>query len=399
MPDLNKPSFLILFFGKFKKPACQSRLRRRQAGKKNKMNKCEQLKQEYENLKTLQADFKVALNSRDIAKIQELKPEITTKMAELSDKLWPFEGLSLAKFKEQYEKTVSGYKECGWLKILSSGKEGIIDEQGNEHPIYSLQEIKQKLLANRELYAEKFAVMENPRVHLTPFALSPKLMADDYAEEIENHFVESRIKGDKRIPDENRTKLFGIDGESLALRADKQNVYFSDDLNNLSYFPEWIKEGNKIKAKGGIAKAEAVAKTGGWHISIIEAIPKAPSAGEGKVMEKEIKIKGKTKKVKRKQVEGGLDASEQYELLKSQNEAGFTPEDWISFATLYLKENNIVLDDDRNTNYYCRLLGVASASSFAPGACWSHGYRQAYLSRGDPGNRDGGFGARGRVRV
>lgn len=116
-------------------------------------------------------------------------------------------------------------------------------------------------------------------------------------------------------------------------------------------------------------------------------------------MEKEIKIKGKTKKVKRTQVAGGLNAAEQYEHFKRQNETGFTPEDWISFARLRLKEKNIVLDDDEGTNYYCRLLGAKTAGGCVPRAYWFRGFRRASLSGGGPGVSGSGFVARGAVRV
>lgn len=103
--------------------------------------------------------------------------------------------------------------------------------------------------------------------------------------------------------------------------------------------------------------------------------------------------------MKRKQVEGELGASEQYEFLKRQNEEGFTLEDWIFYAMLYLKKNNIVLDDDRKTSYYCRLLGVNTASGLVPRACWFRAAQRAFLVGFVLGGSDLDLGARAAVKV
>ena len=368
-------------------------------------NQCEQIRQEYGDLKALKQRFDLeykkekAEENSDLAKSKELKAELEQKIEALQNKVWPFEALSLEKVKEQYEKAVSGYREFGWLKALASGQEGIIDETGQEYPIPSFGEITKGLLADKEFFAEKFATLENPRIHLTPFALSPAAMADDYGQHIEDHFVAARVDGDARIPDKAKTKLFGADGQPLELRADKQNIYFDNSLKNLNYFPEWQKKGASVKAVGGLTKEEALAKLGGWRMIIIEDTPLAPEKGQGKIMEKEIKIKGKTKKVKRTQIEGGLNAAEQYELLKRQNETGLVPEDWLSFAMLHLKEKNMVLDDDKRTNYLCRLLGVRTAGGGVPGAGWYRGLRRAGLYGAFPGVSGSGDGVRGAVGV
>jgi len=360
---------------------------------------------EYQTIKTLNREFDLeyqkAAATGNWEKAKELKAGLEQKRDALQEKLWPFEGLPIKEAKGQYEKAISGYREFGWLKTLTSGQEGIIGENGQEYPVPSFREIQKGLIANKEFFAEKFATLENSRIHLTPFALSPAAMADGYGRLIEDHFTEIRVEGDRRIPDKNKTKLFGVDGEPLELRADKQNIYFSGLFNNLTYFPEWQEKKGSVKAAGGMTKEEALAKLGGWQIIIIEDIPLAPEKGQGKIIEKEIKIKGKIKKVKRTQVVGGLNAAEQYKLLKRQNEVGFTTEDWISFATLHLKEKKVVLDDDKSTIYYCRLLGASTTDGYVPYAYWDRGDRRANLGRGIPGIRDGYwyYGVRGAVRV
>src|SRR3989339_1116152 len=369
------------------------------------ISQCEQIKQEYEDLKTLKGEFDLkykkakAATTSDFAKTKELKAELEQKIDALQNKVWPFEGLLQTEAKEQYEQAISGYREFGWLKTLVLGQEGIIDENGQEYPVPSFREIQKALLAKKEFFAEKFAVMENPRIHLTPFALSPTAMADGYGRQIEDHFAEAKVDKDVRIPDQHKTKLFGVDGEPLELRADKQNVYFDDALKNLTYFPVWQDRAGSITADSGLTKEQALAKLGGWQVSIIEDIPLSPIEGQGKTMEKKIKIKGKTKKVNRTPVTGGINAAKQYELLKQQNETGFTLEDWLSFARLHLKEKKVILDDDQHAGYYCRLLGAGTAVGNVPVAYWDRVSRLAYLGWNFPGDFDSDDGVRRAVRV
>ncbi|MFC1756835.1 hypothetical protein ACFLZC_01590 [Patescibacteria group bacterium] len=365
-------------------------------------SECEQVQQEYQELKTLKTEFDLeyqkAVETGDLNRAKELKQELEQKRDILSSKLWIFESLPQKELREQYQSQMDLYKERGFLETLSSGQEGIKDEKDNEYPIPDINEVMVKL-KSKELFKEKIETMENPFILITPFALSLETMKDSYGQQIEEHFVEERIEGDRRIPDKDKTKLFGLDQEPLELRTDKQNIYFSDSLKTLSYFPEWKEEGNSVKTIGGMTKKEAITQRGGWKISIIENISLAPEAGQGKTIEKEIKIKGKTKKVKRKQVEGGLNTAKQYELLKQQNEEGLTPEDWLSLALLHLKEKNTVLDDDRKTNYYCRLPGAVTSDVRVPVAFWGRDARRAGLDRGVPGYSDSDFGVRGAVRV
>ena len=389
-------------------------------------NKCEQLREEYQALVNQKDEFVLAYRdvldapasaeaadpkdqAKKLALAKQLKAELEKNRDKLQEKLWPFEGLTQKEAKEQYEKAINGYRELGLLKTLSSGKEGITRteiEQGKEkeyeYPIPSMMEVFASLRQNRELATEKLATMENPRIHLTPFALSPEAMAETHSKQIEDHFIEERIEGDKRVPAKT-SKLLGVDGQPLELRANKQNIYFLDELKeqNLKYFPEWEKQGSAVKAEGGISKAEAIKKIGGWSIIILEDIPLAPEKGQGKTIEKEIKVRGKTKKEKiaRTQVEGGMDLAAQYEKLKQQNEQGLTEEDYLSYALLHLRETNQVLDDDRKTSYYCRLLGAVPAVGFVPYGYWPRHYRQFYLGRSFPEGSNPDYVVRAGVRV
>ena len=353
------------------------------------MSICSQLQLEYSQIKSLKAEYdlqyQTAKGTGDLSRLKELRLKLEQKRNSLQDKLWPFakEIFSREKFNQQYDRIISGYRELGILIPLSSGKEGIKDQAGIEYPIISAQEILSDLKKNKEFYTEKFATLQNPRIHLTPFALSPENLKEKYAKEIEDHFVELRTEGDRRIPDPAKTKLFGFNADPLELRTDRKNVYSSTDLETLTYFPEW--KGNK--PKNGLSKQQAIKEIGGWQTLILEDNLLAPRQGQAKTITTEIKVKDKkgrttTKEVSRTQVEGGLDTAQQYARLKAQNEQGLTLEDYISYAMLKLRENNVVLDDDRK--YYCRLLGVATASGSALASYWDRSVRRSNLSWVDP---------------
>ena len=367
----------------------------------------EELLREAEEINTLRQEFsaeiKKGIADKDTEKAHKLGKELKKRIEALQKKLWPFNrfegGVNRETFETQYNNTIEGYTEFGWLKTLSTGEQGIKDEEGNEYSVPSMSAVKERLMSKRDIVMESLATMENPRIHLVPFALSPERMKDSFSELIEQHFVEDHIEGDTRIPNPTKTKLFGINGDPLKLRVDRENVFFFDDLKNIEYFPKWQKEGTKVKPSGGITKTKAIAQIGGWSIVIIEDIPKAPKKGEGKTITKDIKIKGKTVTVSKTQIEGGLDVAQQYELAQAQNQTGLTLEDYLSYTMLHLRETNTVLDDDRDTDYWCVLSGSNTASGYVPVAFWFRDGRRASLSCDDPNSSGADSGSRFEVRI
>ena len=364
---------------------------------------CRQLKTELDAIRALATEFDAAFDhvkeTGDMAEAKALKARIEEKMASLKETLWPFGSLSKKEMQEQYESQMALCRERGLLQTLSGKQEGIKDERGNEYLPPAFEEVL-AALKTEAVYRETIETFEKPLVLITPFALPPQTMVDAYGKQIGEHFVEKTTKGDRRIPDRNKTRLLGVDREPLELRVDGRNVFFSDSLENPTYyFPQWNKDAERVKATGGMTKQEAITRLNGWAITIVEDISLAPEKGQGKTKRKEITIKGAAKTIERKQVEGGLDVAQQYALLQQHNEEGLTPEEYIFFAMLHLRQSNSVLDDDRETAYYCRLLGVATASGAVPYAYWNRDYRQAFLGGYDLGGRGGYYGVRSGVRV
>lgn len=368
----------------------------------------DQLSNEYDDLKAQTDEFALASqraqdtrDPNDIVQAKQLKASLEQRKNELKEKLWPFESLGQVELERQVEDQSELCSKAGILETLSDGQEGIRDERGNEYPFPSKQEIAERMLDNRELLLEKTATFKNPLVLITPFALDPKELVDRYAQQIEEHFVEDKTTSDPniRFPNPERTRLHGVDGEPLELRKDGQNVKFNPGLNSLSYFPEWEAQGSNVKPTNGITKEQALDLLGGWKISLVENIPLAPERGQGETITKQVKFKDGTKEITRKQVEGGKRAAEQYQLLKQQNEADLTIEDQIFHSMYYLETTDSVLDDDRKTNYCCRIIGNANAHGGVPHAYWRRRPRQAALNGDRPVFSDSFICVRPAVRI
>lgn len=70
-------------------------------------NSCEQIKTEYENIKTLKEEFDLeyqkAVETGNLERVREMRTELEEKRDALASKLWSFESLPQKELKEQYE--------------------------------------------------------------------------------------------------------------------------------------------------------------------------------------------------------------------------------------------------------------------------------------------------------
>ncbi len=335
---------------------------------------CEQLKQDLSDLEQKKQEFDLelekAIQTGDFERVRQLKQELEKDRDSLKEKLWFFEYIERAKIKEQYESEIEAYREIGLLETLSNGQEGIKDEQGNEHPIPTLKEVEQRIKENRDLCEQKFALMQNARIHLVPFALSPERLAQLHNNQIQEY-------KDKGI------ELLDHEGKPVELRDDSENVFFEEALKNLEYYPEWEEIGDEVNPKNGISKEQALEQIGAWKVMIIEDIPITHQKEETEpVIEKPVTIKRKKETLSREKPKGELNAAQQYDILKQQQEQGFTLEDWISFSMVHLKEKKIVLDDSNQA--WCRCLGNNTVGGHVSVACWFPFDRQVVLGGVSP---------------
>ena len=350
---------------------------------------CEQLRQEYEELKTLNQEFvlayKKALETGDLKKAKQLKAELEERRNALENKLWPFDKkeLSREEFERQYNSQKETMKRVGILKELRTGEWGIIGIDNEEYVFPSLREITERMRKNKEALKPKTEQGFN-RFLITPIGMRLDDLIEIYKQVILKHHREGKLFATKKNPSDPDEPLEFNEEEPVWVLDKYQNADISGEL---VYFPQEFSQDHQGKTKQEILKDQ-----GGFTVMLTEDLPNIPRQGKGK------EIGG------RKQLEANQTPNKYLEILKTdpahQNETGMTPEEQIILAILRLEETNQVLDDYSGNGSASHQLGAYfTDDGYVPSACWYRGGRQAYLGRGDPENSYSAFGVRAGVRV
>ncbi|MBU4367374.1 hypothetical protein KKC49_00710 [Patescibacteria group bacterium] len=350
-------------------------------------NSCEQIKTEYENLKTLKEEFDLeyqkAVETGELERVREMRTELEEKRDALKEKLWLFEGLPQKELKEQYESQREILKNVGILEKLTNGEIGIKGIDNKEYPFPSYQEISKRIRENKEMLKTKVEQGFN-QLLIVPFGMKLDDLIEKYKEVILKHHQEGKLLATKENPSDP--------DEPMELNEDKP-VWVWDKYNNadisgeIVYFPN---EFSKVNHQGK-TKQEILKEKGGWNILFIEDLPNIPRKDKGK----EIKS--------RKQLESGQSPNEYLETLKTnpiyQNETGMTPEEQIVYALKHLEQTNQVIDDYSGKGSASYQLGAFfPADGYVPDAYWYRGTRQVYLDRYTPEGSYSNDGVRGAVR-
>jgi len=294
-----------------------------------------------ETFKDLETEFGAARNATEAFSVSpdaDSDEEFTAarkRLVELREKLVsPLE--KKLHLKEQYESQKKILTDTGILEMLSSGKLGIKDKDGNEYPFPSLLDIKKRVGESKEIIEQKLSEGFS-RLLITPFAVPLDVLHEKLVQNLLRHSNENKIlalKTDPSSPD-------------VSVPLDKTlpiNFPGGFKVEELVYEPEEF-----TKQHNGKTKEEVISSTGAWQISFIENLPALPGSGEGKV------ISG------RKQVEAWLSPEEYFQLLRNpeyKGETGTTPEDWVVFALTYLEETNQLIDDAKGSGKASMALGT-----------------------------------------
>jgi hypothetical protein len=210
----------------------------------------------------------------------------------------------------------------GLLEGLSTGEQGIRDEQGNEYPFPTLKQVKQEVSKNQEVFAKK-AEQGFTELRITPFALPIQRLFTAIEEEL-------KIQHDKgTLHSTDGTKLTLDTKESLSQWPGYRNqtpVYFPTDLEKTNH-------GGKTKPQLLDSNTSSFP---GFLVSFEESSPNIPREGQGET------IGG------RPQLEAGLSPKEYFNLLKTkpyEHESGLTIEDWAIRFLSALHKDGTVIDD------------------------------------------------------
>jgi hypothetical protein len=368
---------------------------------------CNQIKTEYQNIKTLKQEFDLeyqrAAETGNLEKVKELRAELKQKRETLAEKLWPFKKISQKEFRERYEDEVEIFKRTGLLEELPNGKTGIGKDRsidGKEYALPPRQEVIKAMRKEKEIFEAKAEQGFNQPL-ITPFAYSVDFLAKRYGELIVQKFKEGNLRDSEGTIITNLRKQGEGDAPENDAVGDPEYYPIwkwerytgSDKTGDLVYFPKkFSKTNHQGKTKQAILREQ-----GGFLFSLIEDLPNIPRATNDPAEAAE-RTKGG-----RRQLEAGQSPDEYLNKLgkgQYQNETGMTPEEQIIYAILHLEKTNQVIDDyyGKGSASY-QLGGYFSASDLVPLAYWARVPRRAFLVRSGPGVSDSDLGARSAVRV
>jgi hypothetical protein len=289
----------------------------------------------------------------------------------------PFETWLTTELPKEYEQRAKTLDRLGLLRILpESGTYGILDEKGQECSFPELEDIKARILENKELF-EKKSAQGFTRLQITPFGLPLKRLFDTLKKET--------------LKNKQAGTLLAANGDPLELdENDPLSVWEGYANEEIRYFPT-VFEGMNGKTKQEFLTDPAQSFPG-FLVSFIEENLTLPREGKGRT------IGG------RKQLETNQTPIEYRKLLAEdpqyQGESGLTIEEWITLFLTTLDEEHEVIDDYQGGGSISWNLGTwFPRSGFVSYAGWDRGYRQSFVLRVDAGDRGPRDGVRPAVRV
>jgi hypothetical protein len=311
--------------------------------------------------------------------------KVAEKMKEIK-RIFNPEPIPSLEAEKQYQSQIEIFTGLGILKKLESGQMGIIDINGKEQPIPTLEEINQRIEAKQEIL-EKKQEQGFTKLLIVPFGMKLDDLREIYKKQILKHHKEGKLLATKE-KEADRDEPLGLD-ESQSLWTWEE--YEKADINNnLVYYPEQLdKDNHKGKTKKELLN-ESVDNA--WNIILIEDMPNIPAEGKGKT------------KAERKQFEANQTPREYLKTIQSdpqyQHEQGMTPEDQLIYSIIHLEQTNQVIDDYQGKGKISYQIGAFFPSSVdAPSASWLRGSRQAALGRVIADDRGDNIGFRPAVKV
>jgi len=364
---------------------------------------CPELKKELNDIKTLKQVFDLELENsfktKDTRKAQELRIELESKIANIQEKLWPFEALEKEKIEEQYNEQMEVMKRNGIIEKLSNGEMGIrgMDTEDSskekEYVFPKLEDILKKMKEKKEILETK-AEQGFDQLLIVPFGMKLDDLIERYKQVVLKHHKEGKFLATKKDPSDPDETLDLDESESVYVW--KNGYKNAEAENKIVYYPDKFDSDPKIhkgKTKQEILKKQEKENpnTAGFEIFLVEDLPNIPREGQGKE-------RGKDEN-KRKQLEASEKPSDYLEKIKNdpqyKNEQGQTPETQIIYAIQYLEKHNQVIDDYRGNGSASYQLGAYfPVSGDVPHVCWSRDGRRAFLVGGVPGYSDSSDGVR-----
>ena len=206
-------------------------------------SQCEEIKQEYENLKTLRKEFGLeyqkAMETGNLEKAKELKARLEQKRNALSEKIWLFESLPQKELKKQYESQKEMMEKAGILEKLSSGEMGIRGIDNKEYAFPTYREVIKRMRKNKEMLKIKVEQGFN-QLLIVPFGMKLDDLIIKYKDLLWKHYKEKKLFATMENP-EDKPKF----PDDLPFEQDTINKIKSGEIK---YENIWKKDG-KVQRK------------------------------------------------------------------------------------------------------------------------------------------------------
>ncbi|MEI6478164.1 MAG: hypothetical protein WCO52_04215 [bacterium] len=352
-------------------------------------NICQQLRAELNELSAVKSRFDTALDeavkSGNVDKANALKEELEVRVKTLQEKIWPFENLTRAELKRQFEGQIKILSDTHVIETLADGRLGIEGIDGKPYPVPELGAVEKLFTEARERFQAKIE-QGFTKILLVPFGLSLDRLSQRFGETVLRHHQAGTLLATKKTPSDPDQPL-ELDENQPLWRWDQYNN--ADVSGVLTYDPEAF-TANQGQTKTTLLSGESPLP--GWRVVLVENLPNLPATGAGET------ING------RQQLEANKTPNEYLHLIKTEpaytGESGLNPEEWLTYALSHLEETNQVIDDYQGNGKISYLLGAYfSAAEGVPAAVWDRAGRRAYLDRFEPDYRYPSVGARSAVRV
>lgn len=317
----------------------------------------------------------------------EQPPKI--EQTENKEEIFDFEEWLIQELETQYKEKANILRQNGLLEIIPEVKEmGITALDGQEYPFPKKEEIKQRILENREFYETKM------RQGFTEMEIVPCLPLNDIIKTVKQ----------ATLLHAKQEKLFtkDKDGNKIKITLDENlpeneramyvwNEYDNADVNGtLARDPKEFSDNHQGKTD---LEFLTTLPFKGFEVILREKDLVIPREGKGEV------IAG------RKRLEAGKVFSDYLKIIKDdtqyKGETIFNTKSWLIAFLVNLEQTDFVMDDYQNEVDCVSINGgdYFSASGFVPNADWDRVIQRAYLDGSDPGHRNVDCGVRPAVRV
>jgi len=319
------------------------------------------------------------------------------KIENKNEQLFDFEKWLELELPKQYEEKVKILNKLGILEILPEAKEfGIVGIDGKEYPIPEMEEIKDKIEKNKEMFETKMK-QGFTDLNIIPFGTELSKLIKIMEKTILKHHKEGKLFTAKKNLEDESEPL-----QKLELYADcetnpdhspvdvwKEGYDKADIEGKLVYYLQEFSENHQGKTKREILQETKK----GFIVTLQETNPNIPKKDD----KPEI-IGG------RERLRAGKSPNDYLKILQTeeqyQNEQGQIPEERIAKFLTTLEKHNQVIDDYQGNGRDSFQLGAYFRSSGGVPYCyWNRDVQQAYLDRFYPSYQDEYGGASSSARV